>query len=66
MYSVVDKDIIESKIVAYIPKAQRGFSITVPLSEIINAILYKRKTGLQWHQFSVRALFENKVIRTRT
>ena len=47
MYSVLDKDTIELEIVPYIPKASRGFAVTVPLSEIINAILYKLKTSLK-------------------
>lgn len=62
MYTVLDKDTIEMEIVPLIPKTQRGFPPTVPLVEIINAILYKLKTGVQWHQLPVKALFENQVI----
>ncbi|GLB53578.1 hypothetical protein NBRC110019_26190 [Neptunitalea chrysea] len=62
MYSVLDKDTIELKIVPYIPKARRGFAVTVPLSEIINAILYKLKTGVQWFQLPVKAIFTGKVV----
>ncbi len=62
MYSVLDKDTIELEIVAYIPKSRRGFAVTVPLSEIINAILYKLKTGVQWFQLPVKAIFTGKVI----
>jgi transposase len=58
MYSVLDKDIIEKEIIPHIPKTKRGFPPTVPLVEIINAILYKLKTGVQWHQLPVKALFE--------
>ena len=58
MYSVLDKDIIEMEIIPHIPKTKRGFPPTVPLVEIINAILYKLKTGVQWHQLPVKALFE--------
>ena len=59
MYSVLDKDMIEMEIVPYIPKTKRGFSPTVPLSEIVNAILYKLKTGVQWNQLPVKVLFEH-------
>lgn len=45
-------------IVRYLPKAKRGFPPTVPLIEIINAILYKLKTGVQWYLLPVKALFE--------
>lgn len=62
MYSVLDKDIIKTEIVPHIPLPKRGFQVTVPLEEIINAILYKLKTGVQWHQLPVKALFEGIVL----
>lgn len=62
MYTVLDKDTIEMEIVAFIPKTKRGFPPTVPLVEIVNAILYKLKTGVQWNQLPVKALFEQKVL----
>jgi hypothetical protein len=34
MYSVLDKDIIKSEIVPYLPLAKRGFQATVPLEEV--------------------------------
>jgi hypothetical protein len=50
MYIVLDKDIIKSdpglkselakQIVPYLPLAKRGFQATVPLEEIVNAVLY--------------------------
>lgn len=62
MYTVLDKDTIAMEIVPLIPKTKRGFPPTVPLVEIINAILYKLKTGVQWHQLPVKALFEQQTI----
>ena len=62
MYSVLHKDIIKTEIVPHIPLPKRGFQVTVPLEEIINAILYKLKTGVQWHQLPVKALFEDVVL----
>ena len=62
MYTVLDKDTIEMEIVPLLPKTQRGFPPTVPLVEIINAILYKLKTGVQWYQLPVKALFEHQSI----
>jgi len=58
MYTVLNKDTIEMEIVPNIPLTKRGFPPRVPLVEIINAILYKLKTGMQWHQLPVQALFE--------
>ena len=60
MYTVLDKDTIEMEIVPLIPKTKRGFPPTVPLVEIVNAILYKLKTGMQWNQLPVKALFEGE------
>ncbi len=57
MYCVLDKYTIEMEIVPYIPKTKRGFPPSAPLDEIINAILYKLKTGVQWKYLPVRALF---------
>ena len=62
MYSVLDKDMIEMEIVPFIPKTKRGFPPTVPVAEIVNAILYKLKTGVQWNQLPVKALFSGVVL----
>lgn len=62
MYTVLDKDTIEMEIVAYIPRTSRGFPPTVPLSEIVNAILYKLKTGVHWHLLPLKALFTKKML----
>ena len=57
MHSVLDKDTIEMENLPHIPRTKRGFPPTVPLVEIVNAVLYKLKTGVQWHQLPVKALF---------
>jgi transposase len=62
MYTVLDNDTIEMEILPYIPRTKRGFPPTVPLVEIVNAILYKLKTGVQWHQLPVNALFEQNIL----
>ena len=62
MYTVLDKDIIKSEIVPYLPLAKRGFQVTVPLEEIVNAIFYKLKTGVQWYQLPVKALFDSELL----
>lgn len=60
MHKLLDKDTIETVIVPLIPKTKRGFPPTVPLVEIVNAVLYKPKTGMQWNQLPVKALFEGE------
>lgn len=58
MYKVLDKDIIEMEIVPNIPMPRRRFPPPrVELSEIVNAVLYKMKTGVQWEYLPVTALF---------
>ena len=60
MYSVLDKDIIKCEIVPYLPLAKSGFQVTVPLEEIVNAVLYKLKKGVQWYQLPVKSLFDHE------
>lgn len=57
MYSVLDKDMIGKEIVPFIPLGKRGFAPTAPLADIVNAILYKLNTSVQWNQLPVNALF---------
>jgi transposase len=62
MYKVLDKYTIEMEIVPILPLNKRGFTVTVPMVELVNAILYKLKTGIQWHQLPVKSLFEDKAL----
>ncbi|WP_245980468.1 transposase [Flagellimonas lutimaris] len=62
MYKLLDKDTIEMEIVPYIPLPKRGFAPTAPLYEIVNAILYKLKTGVQWEYLPSSSLFSQKVL----
>src|SRR5680860_770452 len=66
MYKVLDKDIIEMEIVLYLPKTKRGFKPKAPLYEIVNAILYKLKTGIQWEYLPVESLFGNRLLHYKT
>lgn len=60
MYKVLDKDIIEMEIVPNIPVPRRGFPPRVELSEIVNAVLYKMKTGVQWEYLPVTSIFAER------
>lgn len=53
MYKVLDKDSVVNEIVPYLPKPVHGPPPRVSLAEIVNAILYKLKSGLQWHMLPV-------------
>jgi transposase len=66
MYQVLSKDMIELEIVPYLPETKRGFKPKAPLYEIINAILYKLKTGVQWEYLPVDSLFREKKLHYKT
>ncbi|AJW64941.1 hypothetical protein VO54_03512 [Elizabethkingia miricola] len=66
MYKVLSKDTIEIEIVPYLPTPKRGFKTEVPLYEIVNCILYKLKTGIQWHLLPKSYLFSDKTLHYKT
>ena len=66
MYQVLDKDTINSEIIPYLPKVKRGFNTKSNTVEIVNCILYKLKTGCQWHMLPVKSLFSEIVLSYKT
>ena len=62
MYAVLAKDIIKTEILPHLSKAKRGYITQSCLIDVINAILYKLKTGCQWALLPVKALFSGKVL----
>jgi len=62
MYQVLSKDMIETQIIAHLPLGKRGPKPRAPLYEIVNAILYKLKTGVHWHLLPVDSLFSDYVL----
>jgi transposase len=62
MYQVLSKDMIESQIIVHLPSGKRGPKPKAPLYEIVNAILYKLKTGVHWHLLPVDSLFSEQVL----
>lgn len=66
MYEVLSKDIIETEILPHSPTAKRGFKTKSSLTEIVNSILYKLKTGVQWHLLPVQGLFTDRVLHYKT
>ena len=57
MYKVLSKDIIEKEILPHLSTAKRGFKTKSCLLEVVNSILYKLKTGVQWHMLPIDSLF---------
>jgi len=66
MYKVLSKDIIENEILPHLSTAKRGFETKSCLIEVINSILYKLKTGIQWHMLPVKSLFSDVVLSYKT
>ena len=62
MYTVLDKDTIKNEILPHLSKTKRGYVTQSCLIEVVNAILYKLKTGCQWALLPVKALFSGKVL----
>lgn len=59
---MLDKDTIKNEILPHLSKAKRGYATQSCLIEVVNAILYKLKTGCQWAFLPVEALFSGKVL----
>ena len=59
-YAVLDKDTIKSEIMPYLSIAKRGFTSKFDLVEIVNAILYKLKSGCQWRLLPIGHLFSGE------
>lgn len=66
MYEVLSKDMIETEIIPYLPTAKRGFKTKSDLVEVVNCILYKLKTGMQWHLLPVDYLFTGRALHYKT
>ena len=63
MYAVLDKDTIKNEILPHLSVAKRGFQSKSSLIEVINAILYKLKTGYQCVYFPMIEPFSDKVLK---
>ena len=55
---VLDKVTIESWILPHLSVGERGKDIKVEMTALIEAILYKLKTGCQWRQLPVKQFFD--------
>jgi transposase len=52
-FANVTKNQIENLILPFVPKNKRGFPPKVDLSDIVQCIIYKLKTGVQWSNLFV-------------
>ena len=58
MIRIIDKGTINREIIPHLTRSKRGCT-QVNLWEIVNAILYKLYTGVQWHLLPVKSLIYN-------
>lgn len=63
MIRIISKGMITRYILPYLSKAKRGFECSVPLWEVVNAILYKFRTGIQWSLLPCKSLILSNKIR---
>ena len=59
---ILSKDTIERWILPHLTIGERGFEPTVPLTEIVDAILHRLKTGCQWRLLPTKEFFSDKVL----
>ena len=66
MYEVLVKDTIKFEILPHLSVAKRGHVSKSDLLEVIQRILYKLKTGCQWHILPVSSVFTRRVLHYKT
>ena len=59
MIILIDKDTINKYIVPHLSKAKRGYECKAELWEVVNAIFYKFKTGVQWKYLPIKSLISS-------
>lgn len=59
MIILFDKDTINKYIVPHLSKAKRGYECKAELWEVVNAIFYKFKTGVQWKYLPIKSLISS-------
>jgi transposase len=59
---ILSKDMIEKWILPHLTVGSRGFETTAPLTEIVECILHRLKTGCQWRELPTKAFFSKKIL----
>ena len=63
MIRILSKGMITRYFIPYLSQAKRGYTSKVPLWEIVNAILYKLKTGVHWELLPCKSLIKSNKIK---
>ena len=59
---IIDKAMIETWVLPHLTVGTRGFDTTVPLTEIVECIFYRLKTGCQWRELPTKQFFSDKIL----
>ena len=59
---VLHKDIIRTWLLPHLSVGSRGPQLKADLLEVVEAILYKLKTGCQWRQLPVKQFFTEEIL----
>ena len=59
---IMNKAMIEKWILPHLPVGTRGFDTTVPLTQIVECIFHRLKTGCQWRELPTKQFFSAKVL----
>ena len=63
---ILGKDTIERYIIPHLTVGKRGFAPKVPLVQIVQAILYRLKTGCQWREIPTKEFFDDEKLSWNT
>lgn len=63
MIRILCKGMITKYFIPYLSQAKRGYSSRVPIWEVVNAILYKLKTGVHWALLPCKSLIKSNKIK---
>lgn len=59
---IIDNAMIEKWILPYLTVGARGFDPTVPLTQIVECIFHRLKTGCQWRELPTKEFFTGKAL----
>ena len=63
MIRIIRKGMITQHFLPYLTTAQRGYVCKVPVWELVNAIIYKLKSGVAWHLLPCKSLIRSNKIK---
>jgi transposase len=63
---ILSKNTIDTWIIPHLTVGSRGFDPTVPIHEIIEAILHRLKTGCQWRELPTKQFFSDTILSWNT